>query len=354
MAESPSLDILNCVDESYLSGLLNQDGDLLSLSDGDGELLPISDEQYAVELQFQELMVSSVISSLHQNPTGSPTNEETPMDEAKSVTFQTGESSKSSFEICKEEKQRIEPITIETGEAESITIELKFEPASIETGKAESIAIETGESLKRSICEICIEEKGEGEIFKSKACSHVFCSDCISKHVAAKIQENIITVQCPDLKCGRVLEPEFCRSIIPVTVFERWENALCESMVLGSQKFYCPFKDCSALLVNDGEEEVVQSECPSCRRLFCARCYVTWHSGIDCEEFQGLGGNERGRDDLMAIELAVSKKWKRCPTCKFYVEKAEGCLHITCRCGFEFCYVCGLKWSDEHHASCHT
>ncbi|GMP45819.1 hypothetical protein CsSME_00014200 [Camellia sinensis var. sinensis] len=86
--------------------------------------------------------------------------------------------------------------------------------------------------------------------------THLFCSDCIAKHVAVKIQENISMVTCPELNCEVVLQLESCRLIIPKLVFDRWKNALYESIILASQKFYCPFKDCSAVLVDDGGEVV--------------------------------------------------------------------------------------------------
>jgi hypothetical protein len=30
------------------------------------------------------------------------------------------------------------------------------------------------------------------------------------------------------------------------------------------------------------------------------------------------------------------------------VEKTSGCDHMTCRCGYQFCYICGGKWSSNH------
>ncbi|XP_077230241.1 E3 ubiquitin-protein ligase RSL1-like [Tasmannia lanceolata] len=170
-------------------------------------------------------------------------------------------------------------------------------------------------------------------------------------NVAAKIQENITMVRCPDVNCKGLLEPESCQQILPAEVFDRWGDAPCESMILGSQTVYCPYKDCIAFLVGDEEEFVTQTECPSCRRLFCARCKVPLHSGVGCEEFQRLNKEEIGKYDLMVMDLAKRSKWKRCPRCKFYVEKIQGCLHITCRCGFQFCYGCGSTWSVTH-ASC--
>nr|XP_024934975.2 E3 ubiquitin-protein ligase RSL1-like [Ziziphus jujuba var. spinosa] len=198
------------------------------------------------------------------------------------------------------------------------------------------------------LCLICMDVKSSARMFRNSSCSHSFCNKCLGKYIATKIQQNISKVECPDLKCNRVLEPHLCRSIVPKEVFDKWENALCEALVLEEQKFYCPFKDCSALLVDDGEEAVTQSECPNCHRLFCARCKVSWHSGMECKKFQRLCKEERGREDIMAMELAQKKKWRKCPSCKMYVEKISGCIHITCRCRYEFCYACGSKWSQNH------
>ena len=83
--------------------------------------------------------------------------------------------------------------------------------------------------------------------------------------------------------------------------------------------------------MDDGEEIVTSSECPSCRRLFCAACKVVWHSGLSCEEFGKLGEDERAKEDLLMMQVAKEKKWRRCPSCKYFVEKREGCKHITCR-----------------------
>ncbi|KAE8675987.1 RING/U-box superfamily protein, putative isoform 2 [Hibiscus syriacus] len=78
------------------------------------------------------------------------------------------------------------------------------------------------------VCEICVEPKQANELFNIKGCSHAYCTDCMVKYVASRLQDKITG----------------------------GGNALCEAMVLGSQKFYCPFKDCSMLLIDDGGETV--------------------------------------------------------------------------------------------------
>ncbi|KAK4374681.1 hypothetical protein RND71_005358 [Anisodus tanguticus] len=167
---------------------------------------------------------------------------------------------------------------------------------------------EIGES-SLSFCEICAERKENNEMFTIETCSHVFCTDCISKHVATKIQDKIHIVTCPGVACRGILDFKTCSSIMPKDVRDRWDELLCESLILDSQKFYCPYKDCSAMLVNDSNEIVRESECPVCYRLFCAQCYVPWHCGVECEEFRRLNGDERGREDLMVRELAKAKQW---------------------------------------------
>ncbi|KAL0012733.1 hypothetical protein SO802_007841 [Lithocarpus litseifolius] len=110
--------------------------------------------------------------------------------------------------------------------------------------------------------------------------------------------------------------------------------------------------NCSDLTDEEFAEELQLQEalmgCVSDSQL----CSVPWHSGVDCEEFQRLNGDEKGRDDLIFRELAKEKKWRRCPLCKYYVERTEGCLHMTCRCAFQFCYGCGAQWTNNH-GGCH-
>nr|GMD79785.1 probable E3 ubiquitin-protein ligase RNF144A-B [Ipomoea batatas] len=117
-------------------------------------------------------------------------------------------------------------------------------------------AMETSASL--FICEICCDAKQISDIFRIKACKHSYCSNCISKFVASKLQQNVPQINCLVSGCTGVVEPHNCRSILPPQVFDRWGDALCEALVLASEKFYRPFKDCSALLIEE-KIEVAES-----------------------------------------------------------------------------------------------
>ncbi|KAG8050183.1 hypothetical protein GUJ93_ZPchr0009g1346 [Zizania palustris] len=202
-------------------------------------------------------------------------------------------------------------------------------------------------------CTICMETVDAKARFAMAGCTHAFCVSCTSQYIAAKVEENVLSIGCPVHGCkdGSPLHPEACRDVIPPRLFQRWGDALCDS-ALSALKFYCPFKDCSALLVDDGETEIKDAECPHCCRMFCAQCKVPWHDGATCEEYQRLGKDERGREDLLLRKVAKESKWQRCPNCKMYVERAEGCVFIICRCGHCFCYLCGSPMSRQsHHCS---
>ncbi|XP_056166586.1 E3 ubiquitin-protein ligase RSL1-like [Syzygium oleosum] len=181
------------------------------------------------------------------------------------------------------------------------------------------------------ICEICIEPRTNSDLFHIKGCSHAYCNDCVTKYVTSKLGDNMTGIGCPVSGCGGILEPEYCRSILPPEVFDRWGNASCEALILEGERFYCPFRDCSALLINDRGAVARESECPNCRRLFCAQCRVPWHAGVECREFQGLKEGERGTEDIMLMKLAEKQHWRRCPKCKFYVQKISGCAFVRCR-----------------------
>ncbi|KAH9652921.1 RING-type domain-containing protein [Citrus sinensis] len=169
------------------------------------------------------------------------------------------------------------------------------------------------ETSRSFVCEICVETKLRNESFSIKGCSHMYCVDCTVKYVDSKLQENVTSIGCPVTDCGGSLEPEYCRDILPEEAFDKWGKALCESLIPGAQKFYCPFKDCSALLIDDAGEAIRESECPNCHRLFCAQCKVAWHAGIECADFQKLHKDEPESEDIILMKLAQNQKWNRCP-----------------------------------------
>jgi len=183
-------------------------------------------------------------------------------------------------------------------------------------------------------CTICMEAVHVRELFPISGCKHLFCISCVSQYITAKVEDNVLSIGCPDPGCKYgALDPEACRDVIPPQLFQRWGAALCDS-ALGSFKFYCPFNDCSALLVHErghGEAVITKAKCPHCRRLFCAQCKVAWHDGIACAEFQRLGKDERDKNDLLLRKVARESRWQRCPKCKMYVERAQGCVYIVCR-----------------------
>uniref|UniRef100_A0A8R7PLB9 RBR-type E3 ubiquitin transferase n=2 Tax=Triticum urartu TaxID=4572 RepID=A0A8R7PLB9_TRIUA len=201
-------------------------------------------------------------------------------------------------------------------------------------------------------CNICMEMVARTLKFSVNSCGHVFCSSCITQYVAAKLDNNVARVECLDPGCkGGVVELERCHDIIPPDLLDKWGFLLCES-VLGTKRIYCPYRECSAPLLADSEAgvtAVTEAECPHCHRLFCVRCAVPWHGGITCNEFQKLGLDERGPEDILLRRLVGREGWQRCPKCQMYVEKSEGCNYIKCRCGYSFCYRCASKLSALNH-----
>ncbi|KAM3298713.1 hypothetical protein ACQJBY_040272 [Aegilops geniculata] len=216
-------------------------------------------------------------------------------------------------------------------------------------GNGDSPVVGDGELFD---CAICMETVPGTLKFSVNSCGHAFCSTCVAQYVAAKLDDKVASVECPHPGCGAgTVELERCHGIIPTDLLDKWGLLLCY-LAVGAKRMYCPYPECSALLLADGEAgaaAIAEAECPHCHRLFCARCAVPWHDGFGCEEFQKLGQDERGREDLLLRRLVGREGWQRCPKCQMFVEKLEGCNYIKCRCGYSFCYRCASELSAQNH-----
>ena len=62
-----------------------------------------------------------------------------------------------------------------------------------------------------------------------------------------------------------------------------------------------------------------------------------------------MEGHEGDCDDNGIYFLEENFHFRQCEMCRFVVERREGCNHMTCRCGYQFCYICGIKWTGSNH-----
>ncbi|KAG6555635.1 hypothetical protein Mapa_002871 [Marchantia paleacea] len=226
------------------------------------------------------------------------------------------------------------------------------------------LVITPPEGTKMEDCPICLENVREADTFVVKGCLHRFCVSCLTQHVQIRVKSNQVPVKCPQ-DCSYSVDVEQCRNILTPDLVESYTKSLIEASIPESERVYCPFTNCSALMskgdLNPSSRPSSSRqpnpfvfgrvECMECHRLFCVECQVPWHADMSCEDYHNLPPDGRDAADIKLYKLASNQNWQRCKKCRRMIELDQGCYHMTCRCGHEFCYKCGAPWVDKH-ATC--
>jgi hypothetical protein len=117
----------------------------------------------------------------------------------------------------------------------------------------------------------------------------------------------------------------------------------CEKLKLSNNTIFCPINYCNAWFKKPLKTEIIS--CKTCKNEYCSDC-LRYHNikKRTCEQHQQfLNLNEQDQKTLEMVEK-ISKK---CPECTVSIERAKGCLHMTCsQCNHNFCWIC-LKESSE-------
>ncbi|KAB8118323.1 hypothetical protein EE612_061090 [Oryza sativa] len=203
-------------------------------------------------------------------------------------------------------------------------------------------------------CSICCEEKRGAQMIKV-GCAHTFCYSCLTSYTQEKLQTSKVPVRCPQLRCKYHISASECKSFLPVSCYDSLERAFAEAGTSDMERFYCPFPNCSVLLdlsqhfsraSTSSQSDLNCVECPECHRDICINCGVPWHVMMGCDEYQSLPVDERDAGDLSLHRLAQNNRWRRCQRCRRMIELTQGCFHMNCWCGHEFCYSCGAEYTN--------
>ncbi|CAH9107400.1 unnamed protein product [Cuscuta epithymum] len=215
-----------------------------------------------------------------------------------------------------------------------------------------------GSSTSKNVyesCVICLEEVEISHIFIVDGCLHRYCISCMKQHMEVKLLSGVLP-KCPQDRCNSELRTDSCCKILTPKLIPLLNLRIKEASIPVGERVYCPFPKCSALM---SRREVLEYSrgtninvdtsgarvCTQCNGQFCINCKVTWHCGMNCYEYRRR--NPGTQEDVKLKSLAALNLWRQCVKCSHMIELAAGCYHMTCRCGYEFCYTCGAEWRNK-------
>lgn len=213
------------------------------------------------------------------------------------------------------------------------TTKKRFVPGILKKTSTESSSSSPHSSINEAQveCVSCLDDFNPNDMIKGPC--HSYCKPCFIR---------LINVNCEN---EQQWPPKCCLNLIPAsTIISNVDNELrqiyrdraAEWDLPISDRVYCSTSNCSIWIrPNEINHADNLARCAAGHRT-CTICRGAPHEGTEnCPQ---------DRDMMRTDELAEEEGWKRCYGCRAYVEHREACQHMTCRCGAEFCYVCGLPW----------
>ncbi|KAI0724362.1 hypothetical protein C8T65DRAFT_691445 [Cerioporus squamosus] len=183
------------------------------------------------------------------------------------------------------------------------------------------------QSVRDVSCVACM-DRIEGPVIRAP-CGHDYDVDCVvGLFRAATTDESLFPPAC----CRQPFDFQRLRPYMDGELARLFEKKAREFST--QNRVYCSRASCSAFL-GSGTNSATAISCSACGTQTCGHCKKAAHSATQrCT-------NDADKEIL---SMATKEGWKQCPRCGLVVELSYGCNHMTCRCNYQFCYVCLARW----------
>lgn len=202
------------------------------------------------------------------------------------------------------------------------------------------------DTAEKETCPICTDEASHPE---QLVCGHTYCAGCLKHFLTSAVDAKTFPLVCMgnNATCNVPIAIPFIRRFLPQTIFVALvEAAFVSYLDQHPQEWkYCTTPDCKQIYRHRTEKATLQ--CPSCFLTICPACNEEAHEGMTCEERRIL--KNPAEQERLNEELAKNSGFKKCPQCNVWIEKTEGCNHMSCKCGAHICWQC-MAISDQRGA----
>ncbi|PPR00248.1 hypothetical protein CVT24_005016 [Panaeolus cyanescens] len=202
-------------------------------------------------------------------------------------------------------------------------------------GRAASASTGTGGDGDAA-CAVCTDTASHPELL---ICGHTYCKACLKHFIVSAVDGASFPVTCvgDGNTCNRPISIPIIRRFLTKQAFDALvETVFRVYMEKNNQEFkYCTTADCKQIYRHGGEQDV---QCPSCLATFCPKCDEP-HEDMSCEQWKAHKDPDGEHEGLGSLG------YKKCPNCKVWVDRTEGCNHMTCvKCTTHFCWLCLVSY----------
>ncbi|XP_030626720.1 putative E3 ubiquitin-protein ligase RNF144A-B [Chanos chanos] len=203
-------------------------------------------------------------------------------------------------------------------------------------------------------CKLCLGEFPQDQMSTISQCQCVFCTLCLKQYVELLIKDGLETaISCPDSACpkqGHLLETEM-EWMVPAEAMQRYRRVRFErEVLLDPCRTWCPSLSCQAVCqLKESDVSVPQLvTCSACHLQFCSLCREDWHPDRPCKENLPITTFLPGENSSIHKSEDDEASIKRCPKCKVFIERDEGCAQMMCKnCKHAFCWYCLESLDDD-------
>ncbi|MCL4380502.1 IBR domain-containing protein [Candidatus Dependentiae bacterium] len=202
-------------------------------------------------------------------------------------------------------------------------------------------------AAEEPLCQICFanDVNTQEGAFIRLSCGHdSYCRVCLNRVIDNAIGDNrAAALCCPFEDCRRPFTQDEIRTIV-ANNGQRLGVIAGIQVAANPQYRHCPMPNCTQHFVYNGVP--VLMNCPECRSRYCANCLLLHDATMSCAVARERQARAQANVDPNIMQF--------CPRCHVLMERIAGCNHMTCRCGHEFCWLCGIPWPGYNGHACPT